>query len=480
MRRTARSAARDRVVGVGPFVQPKSRWIGRLLKPALMAAIVGLFSVFGLADRIAGFSANLGEKDRIVRWASVLSGATRNAIPVTLIDIDGPTMAALGNPPRAPRDLLAGLIALGAAKRAGGIFLDMDTVRPDTPAGDAALTAFIAGYPADAPPLALARRLDTLSEGGANRLVAEPSILDAATAGHANILWVTSVSRIDEDRVVRRWELSQTLCEGTGGITLPSPQLAAAAVAGSPPRPLADVAAFTQARTRALCAGDGSPAPAWPRNPDARAAIPFLIADGPDLAAPQFIRRGGRDVPLFRRVSARTLLTPVGAVVAPRAVADDLLANRFVIIGSSHAESLDGHLTPIGYLPGALIVANAVATAPAVLSGRPLGTLGATLVALALFGLLTAITARLKALPAAIVVALAVLGSLALLGQIVAPTTAGDIVLAAFGMLAFFSTLEGVFGIAREWRRQGWRALLKPGKPVKPNQPAAQPTEDPA
>lgn len=428
-----------------------------------MAGLVAVFSYFGLAGQIAGFSVNPGEKDRVARWSAVLSGATRNAIPVTLVDIDGPAMAALGHPPRVPRDLIAGLVSLGAAKGASGLFLDMDTSRPLTPEGDAALAALIAAWPADAPPLALARRLSPAGDDP-ERLVDEPSILDAAVRDHPNILWVTSISRVDADRVVRRWELSQTLCAGGTGRTLPSPQLFAAAVADRPARPLADVEAFTRARSGELCEGRAATAP-WPRNPDPRAAIPFLIADGPDWANPQFIARDGVSVPLFRRISARALMRPDGTGVPPRAVADDLFRDRFVIIGASHAESMDGHLTPIGFLPGALVVANAVATAPAVLSGHRLGPMGATVLALALFGVLVAATRPLRPLAAAVAVALIVLGALTGLGRLFAPSTAGDIVLAAFGMLAFFSTIEGVYTLVGDTRRRGWRALLKPKPP---------------
>jgi CHASE2 domain-containing sensor protein len=458
------------------LVKSPFRWIGRLTKPVLIACVIGFFSAFGLADRIAGFSANLGEKDRMVRWSAVLSGATRDAIPVTLIDIDPSTMAALGHPQSAPREVLAGLLSLAAAKHASGIFLDMDTSRPGSPAGDAALAAVLAAYPPDAPPLALARRLGAADQAGntINALAEQASVLDAAVRGKPNVIWAASVSRIDEDRVVRRWQLSHTTCAPGPGATLPSPQLFAAAVASAHPRPLSDLNAFADSRTQTACAPGTAAAspPAWPRNPDQRAAIAFLIPDGPDLAAPQFITRDGRRVPLFRRMPARALMSASGAVVSPQAVADDLLRDRFVIIGASHAESLDGHLTPIGFLPGALIVANAVATAPAVLSGQPVGPLGATLIALALLGALVAITSRLRPLAAALAVAVAVLAALMALGRIFAPSTASDIVLAALGMVAFLSTIEGIHAIGKDWRARGWRALLKPEKP-----PAAQPTE---
>lgn len=74
----------------------------------------------------------------MVRRSAVLSGATRDAIPATLIDLDPATMAALV-PRSAPRELLARFLSLAAAKHASGVFLGMDTSRPGPSARDEAL-----------------------------------------------------------------------------------------------------------------------------------------------------------------------------------------------------------------------------------------------------------------------------------------------------------------------------------------------------
>jgi CHASE2 domain-containing sensor protein len=432
------------------------------IKPALVAAVIGLLSFLNLVDKIEGFTSNLSEKDRFVRWSTALSGATRNAIPVTLIDIDDAVMSKVGGVTRTPRDLVAGLLALAAEKKAAGVFLDIDTARAgDSAMADQKLAHYLGSYSADAPPLGLARRVRDV-QAGEGTVATDSSILDGVVAGHANILWLSSISRLDADQVVRRWTLSQTFCAGDAGHTLASPQLMAAAITSGRARPMDDIRMFLEAETRMKCGAAPDTRVDWPRNPDPGAAIPFLFKDGPKGFSSETIERAGESIRLFRRVSAALFTGEEGRPVATASVADELLENRFVIIGASHAESMDGHATPIGFLPGSLIVANAVASAPAILSARPLGPMGATLIALACFGGLTLVTRHLKALPAAAIAALSVLALLMLLGRIFAPSTASDIVLAAFSMLAIFSMGEGFYSIGKDWRKQGWRACLKP------------------
>jgi CHASE2 domain-containing sensor protein len=432
------------------------------IKSALVAGAIGLLSFLNLADKINGFTSNLSEKDRLVRWSTALSGATRNAIPVTLIDIDDAVMSKVGAHARTPRDLIAGLLALASEKKAAGLFLDIDTSRPgESATADKQLRLYLESYSADAPPLGLARRVRDIRAGN-GEFATDASILDGAVSGHPNILWVSSITRPDADQVVRRWTLSQSFCTGPAGETLASPQLMAAAIMSGRAKPMDDIRMFLDAETRTNCQAAAGVGVEWPRNPDPSAAIPFLFEDGPRGFSSETIERGGGPIRLFRRVSAAVFTGDKGELVAPAAIADELLKDRFVIIGASHAESMDGHATPVGFLPGSLIVANAVASAPAILSARPLGPVGATLIALACFGGLTLVTRHLRALPAGMVVAFSVLALLMLLGRIFAPSTASDIVLSAFSMLAIFSLAEGFYSIGKDWRVQGWRACLKP------------------
>ena len=61
----------------------------------------------------------------------------------------------------------------------------------------------------------------------------------------------------------------------------------------------------------------------------------------------------GRDVPLLTRVPASSLTE---ATTPPD---PGLVRGRVVVIGTSYVDARDTHLTPLGEMPGALIVANA-------------------------------------------------------------------------------------------------------------------------
>lgn len=433
----------------------------RWFRPLALAAVIGALSLAGRADVLSDAAALLGDKDLLIRWTSALSGAARGATPVTLIDVDAETMALYGAPDRAPRDLLAGLIDLAGQKRPRGVFLDIDIGKPGVDAeADAKLRAVLAGWRADAPVLALSRRfVETPGRDGKTALAPAPFAFAEAAAGRANIRQAASLALVDADSVVRRWRLTQAVCEGATGVAFPSPQLVAASLDAAPQA----LDAFLDWRGRAVCAQDKTAAPAWPRNPADEANIAFLFSGAPGAPAPA-IERAGRETLVFRRIPARSLLDARRNVLPPRAVADDLFVDRFVVIGATHAEAHDAHLTPLGRLPGVVILANAIVSAPAALSSLPLSPWGRTLAALALFGALAAISRRLRPLVAAIVVALACLALAPALGRLIAPPSALEIIFAALAMLALFASLESAIEMARDWRARGWRAMLKKPK----------------
>ena len=149
-------------------------------------------------------------------------------------------------------------------------------------------------------------------------------------------------------------------------------------------------------------------------------------------------------------------------------VSAEPFVGRFVVIGATHADAHDEHMTPIGKLPGAVIAANAIAGAPAILSAVELSAFGKTLVALLLFAAFAALSLRFRASVASVVVSLCSLALLPVLGRLFAPSSALEVVFAAIAMLAMFAALESVLEIWRGWRDGlGWRVLLKPSKSPK-------------
>lgn len=445
-------------------------------KPLLLALLVGILALSGQADLLSSITGALTDKDSLLRWAGMISGATRQAVPVLVIDVDDETLARLGNPDRTPRDTLADLIRLAAAKKPLGVFVDLDTSRAGaSPEADRMLQTFVADYPPDAPFLSFARRFveaKTGEKASALGLAPLPSLLDAAAVSKPNVMLLASLTQRDSDRVIRRWQLSQTICDGKSGVNFASPHLLAAALQthgkmgdGKSPRNALD--AYAHIQVQQLCAKNSTPKTAWPRNPDHNATIWYLF-DGEGETSVRTLVHDGREMPIIQKMSARRLLDAQGKVLDATKIADALFAGRFIVIGSSHLESYDQHVTPLGPMPGSLIVANAIATAPATLNAPHLPVFVRILGALGLFIGIAALTLRLRSLVAGFVAGGLLLITLSLLGQVLAPSTAIEIVLSALAMLALFAGIESLYEIIAGWRGgKGWRALLKPSAQAK-------------
>lgn len=436
----------------------------RSLKTPLLGAAVASLALLGQTDILSNISGAFNDKDVMVRWSSVLSGATRQAIPVTIIDVDDATLARVGGVDRTPRDLVSGLVSLAAEKRAAGIVVDIDTSRPGPdPAADKALIDLVSSYPAGAPMLMYARRfIDANGKTPATELDLSPlsSILDESAANRHNVIAVSSVAPLESDRVIRRWQLSQTACNGAEGQSFASPQLVALALRENGAAARASVDAFLSARTAQRCAGS-TVRPAWPRNPDVGASIWFLFGANPSEAPITMVEADGARVPLVRHIPAHTLLGADGGVAPSRAISEQIFAGRFVVIGSSHIESFDNHITPLGPMPGAFIVANTIASSPATLSAARIPPLARMFIAMGIFVLLAMITAPLRALVAAIAVVCVMIVLLALMGRIMAPSSALQIALTSTALLALFSGLNSLYETGDAMRRIGWRAILK-------------------
>lgn len=434
--------------------------IKRWIKPAALAAVIAALSLSGKMDVFSDAASALADKDLMIRWTSALAGATRGATPVTLIDIDAETMALYGAPDRAPRDLLAGLLKLSAEKKPRGVFLDIDLGKAGVDeAADGQLRAALSGWPADAPMLVLSRRFAEIPPRAGEAkltLAPHPLVFAEAIAGKGNIRQAASLGLVDSDSVLRRWRLSQTVCDGGKGVTFASPQLIAAGLSAAP----GALDAYLDWRSRRICAQDKAAPPPWPRNAASEANIAFLFTGEPGAPAPH-VALNGRETPAFRRISARSLLDGRRAILPARAVSDDLFAGRLMVIGASHADAHDMHLTPLGRLPGLVVIANAMVSAPAVLDSLDLGPWGRTLAALVLFAALAAASLRLRAFVAGVIVAVACLALLPVLGRIVAPSSALEIVFSALAMLALFAGFESAIEVAQDWRRRGWRVVLK-------------------
>jgi hypothetical protein len=321
------------------------------------------------SDRLLGRLEDVGA-DWIMGLYSNIALAPRPAVPFVYLDIDEETYFDWGEPLLLPRARLAGLVDRALEGRPRLLIIDIDLSDRGDTQGDATLAAVLerrrsAG---SLPPILIARTLRAANSSPGS-LYPRPrsSHFDAMVARAGNFYWAGVWLRTSSDTVVRRWPLWQLICTDEGRPeVLPSVGLATLAL-------LADRGESGDALARQLA----DMAPANCTQPPRRQhnglsiggrdvplggegrilfTIPWTVprGEGRPLVATE---EGGR-APVLTVIPARAFM---GAEEGPQAGSS--LDGAIVVIGGSYADGRDLHLTPIGRMPGALIVINAVYTA---------------------------------------------------------------------------------------------------------------------
>ncbi len=313
------------------------------------------------------------------------SGGVR-APPMAWIDIDQETHQAWNELLHTPRDRLAELLA--AVVFAGPpvviVDVDVDMASADA-AADQQLRRWLAEYlqtckgavATPCPVIVLAKGSRTVA-GSMDGLWRESRIagLDALVRTAARepiprLRWAAAEQELSEDGVIRRW-VPWRCVRGMDGapLALPSFQLAAAAAIADLEAGHDGTSERVSARLGALCRGgddpaDASTAPfrvgpwAWRADNSREGRYVFYTStyqEDEDALLTPLRRVGGRREALILRISALQLLA-AGEAFDRRAIRD-----RVAIIGTSHDDSTDEHRTPLGMMPGALVVANTIAS----------------------------------------------------------------------------------------------------------------------
>jgi CHASE2 domain-containing sensor protein len=323
-----------------------------------------------LGDRIA---------DSMIRLAEKVAGVPGSAVPFVFIDIDNATWRSWQAPLVTPRDRVARLLAAVAHSKPRVIVLDINLSWADPdPSRQNTLTQFLRDYPASGPALILLRsgispdrdesrypfeRPTPFDDIIARRLAEDPAPL---------IRWATAYFDVDSDSIIRRWRIAETFCNKVPGrdgprspVVLPSVYLLAAAIAVRPKHAkgvVEEVDSALQELVPSSCnAGPqppvhihGMPHPVIAGAAEPGNRIIYSIAwdeDRPALGP--FALIGSERVPLVSVRPARLIVS------AGSSSGIDGLENRIAIIGGSYADSGDLHRTPLGIMPGALLIANA-------------------------------------------------------------------------------------------------------------------------
>lgn len=282
--------------------------------------------------------------------------SSSGGLPFTFLDIDNASFRSWDEPYHTPRDKVLKLVRTAAEHKARLIVLDIDLSRPGINAEhDQRLAEYLAEYGKGEvrPPLILVRTF--YNDGPSDRewLDIRPSFLDEFEFS-PSVHWAQPLFRKTMwDGVVRHWHLVKFGCLKGQLILLPATQLIAAALLADGntdaiKRPVdldsiqldscsSQSSVNTSANLQKLGVSDSALAP----DPDIDQRLIYTIpwkSPAPDLVT----------------ISAQVITE------SDRQLSDDLFADRVVMIGASFSESGDIHRTPIGEMPGALIIANAI------------------------------------------------------------------------------------------------------------------------
>ena len=279
----------------------------------------------------------------------------RKDLQFTFLDIDQRTFRKWGEPFHVPRGKLLDLIRFAAEGGARQIIVDVDLSAPGTvPRDDARLLAYLKRYEADAPPLFLMRvRRPPLPEESRAAATFKPTIADGIEK--RNIFWAHPNFKMDSsDKKVRRWRLYVTGCLGQKPLVLPAVQLLSASIGGDN-----NVSSELYRALEKL-------------NPKSCAS-----ASEEKIKSNEYIKFGNTNIKLGG-ISERIIYTmgwnkgdgthasdldiiPARVVTESEGpIANDSVSGRIVVIGASFAESHDIHDTPLGQMPGAMIILNAI------------------------------------------------------------------------------------------------------------------------
>lgn len=292
-----------------------------------------------------------------------MSAAAKGKPPYrfTLLDIDEKSYRIWNEPCHIPRDKLQSLVKFALDGGAQLVVADVNLNNPGVDkAADAALLAYLGGLPQVQQNrlvlLRLAEPPDIPGKTPAFETLRATIVDTGATPG---INWAHPYFQKDSsDGVVRRWDLYLEGCYNGKPTVLPSVQLMSVMVTGQTAARKKLEGKFKE-QLPSTCAD-------FARRTDTGTGR-LLSAYGYDLAAKGITERilytmpyavhgqsaGGRPAPDLEIIPAH-LITETSMPPA-----DDAVRGRIVFIGASYRASHDLHETPLGAMPGAMVLANA-------------------------------------------------------------------------------------------------------------------------
>lgn len=297
-----------------------------------------------------------------------------SAVSLAFIDIYERTDRLWDEPVQIPRDKLLKLIEFATSARPRLVYVDVELSKPScNESADQALFQFLSHYQdPDLPPLILPRGIVSPLEDDDPAVFRRSFLDDAFAVESTRAIRASALFDIDDnDGVLRRWRLFEQVEPGSSGV-LPSVQLLTLSLLRSGENSPKSILGSIQ---DALASGT---------NPDVLMGLDLVEGDalsqrivytiGTDVPAwrsiPTIVRADGVPVPFFERFSASCVTDSTRNPLCLRAYPtgkiekgqENWLKDRIVVIGASHAGSRDLFSTPLGVMPGAMVILNAITT----------------------------------------------------------------------------------------------------------------------
>ena len=360
----------------------RGRWsrLPRFARAVVMNLLIGL-AIEAVLLALHGSRLMVSIEDAGLDWMIGMYAATppvgrRPAIPFTVLDIDDDTYRVWGEPLLIPRDKLLALIRFAVDRGAKLVIVDVDLSRSSDPAQDRALSEYlewrkpgqeVGGAHSPRPdarvvPIIFIRTFHA-PPGRDGARQARASILDGILDSAPGVYMSAPLFEMDRDLAIRRWRLWEPTCGSRFGDVVPSVQLLMLMLSVSQPAGMDETLLPVR---RYACRYRLGTAAAGPYDGRVQVGPVWLSLDQPHLR-----RRIVYTLPWklggYPTVSTEGHRTPVlislpAYVVSetPAAVSAEAVAGRAVIIGGSFADGRDVYATPLGPMPGAWVIVNAV------------------------------------------------------------------------------------------------------------------------
>lgn len=372
--------------------------MGRWLKAGLtfvtthldMGALVGAISLGIVFETLVSLAFDQGyfhsERNAVTDQVAYLfrdykpSGKQR---PIIFIDVDDDTYNdVLHQPVILPRDQIKKIVQVltpptgektdASKPNAGGplvVLFDIDFSAPSTSAeDDKSLRKALTNLGRSVPVVLVESAYRAVQEGNKGCRVGNQAPFAPGKNEESNVNCGAAALYRAEDHVIRKFPLWTLSCGGPSVSITPSAPLLTAAFALQTQATRSQLEADLRVAVQSDCELHGARYATVTLEGFANGTFdidvrdpltPIDFAIPPSAGTYPTINRpksGDGQVPLFRRLSAGTILRNAGAI-SPTFFKDSI-----IIVGGSFADSRDLHPTPVGEMPGAMILANAINT----------------------------------------------------------------------------------------------------------------------